>query len=103
MTTDYTKDEILEAIEESDYSQNEFWTECSNATLKLRGQEVTVRIEDSEGGSGEGERCMAVISVGSQFFKKEGYYASHYGYEWDGDFSEVEPYERTIRDWRNVK
>jgi len=37
-----------------------------------------------------------VIRIGDQLFRKEGYYASHYGYDWDGTFEEVEAKPKTI-------
>jgi hypothetical protein len=47
----------------------------------------------SEGG---GEEVWAVVKVGTQYFRKEGYYASHYGTDWDGDVTEVTPTPKMV-------
>jgi hypothetical protein len=52
------------------------------------------------GGEGHGENVYMVFRLvnaqGTHFFKKEGYYASHYGTDWDGPFSQVTPVERMV-------
>lgn len=45
---------------------------------------------------GGGERVYAVIKVGDQFFQKNGYYARHYGTDWDGSLDEVHPVEKVV-------
>lgn len=57
----------------------------------------------SVGGEGEGEYRALVFSIDGRLFRKEGYYASHWGTEWDGDLEEVEEYEKTVTDYRPVK
>jgi hypothetical protein len=37
-----------------------------------------------------------VIRVGTQLFRKNGYYASHYGTDWDGSVDEVVSSEKVI-------
>jgi hypothetical protein len=59
-------------------------------------------LEADTGGEGHGEYCFVVVKVGDQLFRKEGYYASHHGTDWDGTFEEVEAFEKTITDYRSV-
>lgn len=61
---------------------------------------------DSYGGEGKGDEYWMVLRLTQgdvvRTFKKEGYYASHYGHEWcdyGNDFSEVSPVEKTVIVW----
>lgn len=61
---------------------------------------------DSYGGEGKGDEYWMVLRLTQgdvvRTFKKEGYYASHYGHEWGYDsqsFSEVSPVEKTVIVW----
>lgn len=63
---------------------------------------ATVELVEAEGGSeGEGERASLVFKVRPKdsdevlYFKKEGYYSSWDGTNWDGSFYEVEPQPAT--------
>lgn len=58
---------------------------------------------DSGGGMDEGSNAYTVFKVGGTYFRKSGYYASHYGYDWDGDFEEVEPFQKTVIDYRTIR
>lgn len=106
--TDYTADEVEDAVENSD-SVDEYgdprisWENLSygdvpeGAVLNLRGEEVPVtRVDGKPGAEGGGEEIYVVIRVGSQLFKKEGWYQSHYGEDWDGDLREVHAVERLV-------
>jgi hypothetical protein len=60
------------------------------------------------GGEGQGDSYWVIFSVTkndkTRYFKVDGWYASYSGHELEyGSFFEVEPYERTIKDWREVK
>lgn len=57
-----------------------------------------VRLAASQtGGEGEGEYCYLIFELeDGRFFRKEGYYASFHGTDWDGYFCEVAPAERVI-------
>lgn len=48
------------------------------------------------GGEGGGEDAELIFKIGDRYFRKGGYYASHDGTYWDGDFSEVRPEPKTI-------
>lgn len=62
----------------------------------MRGEEVRLKGEENYGGLDLGSEAWMVIRIGDQLFRKEGYYASHYGYDWDGTFEEVEAKPKTI-------
>lgn len=74
----------------------------SNVKLTINGEEYTTTPIRSEGGEDEGSHAEVVFEVGGRLFRKSGYYASHYGYDWDGEFDEVEAYEKTVTDYRPV-
>ncbi|MGO2860625.1 MAG: hypothetical protein ACTIC1_05675 [Brevibacterium sp.] len=117
-TTDYTADEVLAAfIAHEDDDLDDVWHEGpSKSRIKrdengarvlkdnprgnwdyakedtpflLRGEPTEVEIVEQTGGADEGSHASITLRVGSQFFRKEGYYASHYGHDWDGRFYEV--------------
>lgn len=113
--SDYTAAEIEEATQKyrqySSYSQGwveedgGFWHEVGYSRTKiiLRGEEVEVEcVEDFGGGEGSGEERWVVVQIGDQLFRKTGWYASHYGSEFDGDLEEVEAYQKTITAYRPV-
>lgn len=63
--------------------------------------DYTAYEEDSYGGEGKGDSAWVVIRTRTtdgvtQFFRKDGYYASYEGYTWDGDFFEVNPTVKTV-------
>ena len=65
-----------------------------------------VELVESFGGEGEGERRWLVFKVtpkngvvddaAPRYFKKEGYYSSWDGSDWDGAFTEVRPVEKYV-------
>jgi len=63
-----------------------------------------VKIEKAEfdtGGEGHGEDIYMVFKTTDadgnvQYWRKDGYYASYDGSNWDGDFREVRPVERVV-------
>lgn len=92
----------------SNYTEVWSWDEADYAygdgvTLNIDGEEVLLTVVEADtGGEGHGEYVFVVIKVGDQYFRKEGYYASHYGTDWDGSFAEIEPFEKTVTDYRVV-
>jgi hypothetical protein len=75
-----------------------------------------VLVEDDEetGGEGSQESIYIVFSVesydnhpfnegGKRYFRKQGYYASYDGSNWDGDFHEVWPKQKEITVWVSKK
>jgi hypothetical protein len=83
------------------------WYELGDASpdttrVTIGGEVYPVEGVDNIGGEGQGEYAAVVFKVGDQLFRKEGYYASHYGTDWDGDLEEVEKYEKTVTAYRRV-
>lgn len=65
--------------------------------IEVRGEQVPVEFVASDtGGEGHGESVWVVVKIGDQLFRKPGYYASHYGTDWDGTLEEVQVVERTV-------
>ena len=76
--------------------------DISNVEVVFEGETVDVKLVHETGGMDVGSNASMTFKIGDQFFKKEGYYASHYGYDWDGDFFEVKPVERVITGYEPV-
>jgi hypothetical protein len=66
------------------------------------GLGTVTTVESFGGGEGSGEYTWFVLSIEPEdgldtfLVRKEGYYASYNGTEWDGAFEIVEPREKTI-------
>ena len=85
------------------FSPDEYgWLEMEGVRLNIDDHQEIIKVVDETGGMDAGSDASVVIRVGDQLFRKQGYYQSHYGYDWDGDFSEVEPYARTVTDYRPI-
>lgn len=86
--------------------------ELANERYEVSFPNFNVKCVDQQGGGeGEGEHWHAVLKVTSKadqtqsrFFYIPGWYASYDGstIEWSQMY-EVEPYEKTVTDWRSVK
>lgn len=74
--------------------------------IRLNGQEYTWTAVKDIGGEGQGDYAAVIFAVetpeGRRLFRKEGYYSSYDGTDWDGDFAEVEEFEKTVTDYRKV-
>jgi uncharacterized protein YndB with AHSA1/START domain len=60
------------------------------------------------GGEGAAEHCELIFKVTAddgtvRYFEKDGWYQSFNGTEWDGDFYEVEPAQKTITVYSKIK
>lgn len=82
-----------------------FWTTKSVNVIPDIGS--LIGVEDHGGGEGSGEERWYVFSVTAEdgnvrHFRKNGYYASFVGSEFDGAFEEVQPAERTITVWEAI-
>ena len=105
--TKYTAEQVQDALARAlneDYADDPDyidWAEV-NEVLGYRGTLGTplgvFRGIADEGGEGQGDHIEFVFEVEDtgQLFKKEGYYASHYGTDWDGPFREVHAVERMV-------
>ncbi len=97
----FTKDELEQAIGEDSYWSEYGW---GDNEVTIGGVTyVTKAVERIGGGEGSGEYAAVIFSVDGRLFRKEGYYMSHHGTDWDGDFNEVEVYEKTVTDYRRAK
>lgn len=84
------------------WSELGYQAEGDGVPIVVNGQEYTIKTVAETGGMDEGSHASYTFKVGDRYFIKTGYYQSHYGYDWDGDFFEVEPYEKTVTDYRRV-
>lgn len=116
----FTASEVLELIE-SDETTHQYrywrdktwhdgegsivedgWSEIGGQRVLVDGEWIEVEQVAAGGGMDQGSDAFVVFRFGTQLFKKDGYYASHYGYDWDGDFYEVEAYDKVVVDYRKV-
>lgn len=93
--------------EDAAYEGSEFWHEAywGRKEYDLGEFGVAQYLDGETGGEGSAEYIWQVWQVTDgegnvQFFKKEGYYMSYDGSNWDGELFEVEPYEKTVTDWK---
>lgn len=70
--------------------------------VTLDGETFELKVVDETGGMDEGSHASVTIQIGDQFFRKDGYYASHYGYDWDGAFYEVAPRQVTVTRYERI-
>lgn len=78
------------------------WTELAGNRVVLNGVTYDIEEVDSTGGMDEGSNATVTLKIGDQYFRKSGYYASHYGYDWDGDFEEVHPVQKSITVYESI-
>ena len=72
-------------------------------TLTIDGVDYPLEVVESHGGGeGDGSEVWVVFKVDGRLFRKSGYYASHYGTDWDGSLEEVEAFEKTVTDYRTI-
>lgn len=79
-----------------------FWTDSAN--VELDGIGTITGIEDHGGGEGSGEERWFVFKVTDsageeRVFRRNGYYASFYGSDFDGPTEEVYPVQKTVTVW----
>lgn len=70
--------------------------------IELAGETCDVKVVEETGGTDEGSHASVTVKVGNQHFRKEGYYASHYGHDWDGRFYEVRPEAVSVTRFRET-
>lgn len=93
---DWQNNKSIETIDDS-----EFWHEgYYNGPFEIPGLGTLEYVDGETGGEGSAEYIWQVWKIGDQYFKKEGYYMSHHGSEWDGEIFEVVPFEKTVTDWK---
>ena len=72
-----------------------------------KGSPLTKKYPNSElvedfGGEGLGDHAHVVIRVDDKLFKIDGYYSSYDGTDWDTEWYEVKPAEKTITVYEKV-
>lgn len=80
----------------TDENLTEDWNDLGGRRVIIDGEEYGIEEVDSTGGMDEGSNASVTLKIGDRYFQKQGYYASHYGYDWDGAFLEVYPSEKKI-------
>lgn len=100
-----TVDEVRGVLGASEYDWWEyhegFDTEAEFPELESLG--AMRHIESVGGTSGSGEYMAVVLQLGSRTFRKEGHYASWDADRWDGPFREVQPVQKMVTVWEEMK
>ena len=83
-----------------------FW--CDRSQLHLPDIGVVTGVEDHGGGEGSGEERWFVFKItdefgGERLFRRNGYYASFHGSDFDGPTEEVVPAQKMITVFEAVK
>jgi hypothetical protein len=111
----YTADQVEAAIEGSadfdSWYDAEMWRPANTRTnwrgepiehdderlvIDIDGTQYVEFVDGKMPAEGGGEDIWLVVEVGGQFFEKTGYYLSHDGSYWDGEFTEVHPVEKIV-------
>lgn len=97
----YSADAEVEAVEDTDdlWGELHYVKGASGYAIENIGE---IEVLDSTGGMDEGSNASVTFALGNQYFRKNGYYASHYGYDWDGSFEEVVPAQKTITVYKSI-
>jgi hypothetical protein len=87
--------------EHFDTDEESPWYEAGTLKSFTTSDGYTLEGVDEGGGMDQGSNAYVVVKLTHpdgtiQHFRKDGYYASHYGYDWDGDLYEVKPTERVV-------
>lgn len=100
---------VMEADEENEtYEYEELCYSSKGEVYKDFGGLGDLTVEDSKygyEGYGEGPTWIVVSILDGyirRYFRQTGRYASFAGNEWNDDWTEVEPYQRQVTDYRVV-
>jgi hypothetical protein len=93
---EYLSDEYNELADLLDWSELAYQLNNKTVTIEIDGKQAAVTCVQQLGGMDEGTTADVTFNVGTQYFTKRGWYASHYGYEYDGAFEETIPKERPV-------
>lgn len=96
------------AIEEHEdfyWDELEYYTRNDGLGIEIDGTRYDVKVlEEYTGGEGDwNTETFIIFKVGTQTFKKTGFYQSHYGNDWDGPLIEVEQVVRPMSVWEEKK
>lgn len=99
-----TVDEVREVLESSEYDWYELGDiETEDDVPDLKDFGAMRCVERIGGREGSGEYMAVVLQLGSRTFRKEGHYASWDADRWDGPFREVQPVQRMVTIWEEMK
>lgn len=78
----------------------------SEGFIRFKGETYPWKSVEEIGGEGQGDYAAVIFSVktpkGTRLFRKEGFYSSYDGTDWDGNFAEVETFQKTVTDYRAI-
>jgi hypothetical protein len=80
-----------------------WWELHEEGDHKIEGLGTVRTIASIGGGEGCGEYMALVIRVRTRTFRKEGFYASWDGSNWDGPFREVRPVLVERTEWQEIQ
>lgn len=92
----------LEGLGEDDFWYN-LGDSGQSGTMTINGETYHwTGVESIGGHEGAGEYAAVIFDVDGRTFRQEGFYASHYGCDYDGTFEEVEKFQKTVDDYRPI-
>ena len=104
---EFTVQDVINAIEaEFEGYESEFYVSLSQSRplrLPTLGDEGLDAYEvEQYGGEGQGDEYYVVFKIEDRLFKKDAWYSSYDGTDWDecGPVYEVESFQKTITDYR---
>lgn len=100
----FTVQELETQIEAMIHNDELEWYELKDlgAKVKIAGIGVAECV-DEYGGEGQGDDYWTVFKIQDRYFRKNGWYDSYNGSEWDGALEEVFPKEVKKIEWSNTK
>jgi hypothetical protein len=94
--SNYTAATVERAFNDFDWDNLEDRENGFKGAILVDGEAVVFEKVASDEGGEYGYGTFLIFKVGTQLFKKSGYYRSHYGNDWDGSFTEVNATTKTV-------
>lgn len=100
--------EDIEKTEDPEYGYKveDYWTHFGESEellpIVLDGERVKPELVVIEQDPLDYTYYYAVFKIGDQYFRKNGWYQSHYGSELDGDIEEVEKVTVQVNQWKGL-
>jgi len=80
-----------------------FYIEREGNQIFINDKFYTVEFVEHRGAYDDySSQMYNIFSLDGVTYKKRGYYQSHYGSEWDGGITRVEPKTTTVTEWEDV-
>lgn len=57
---------------------------------------------EQRGGEGEGDEYWIVFKIGERYFRKNAFWVSWDGVDWEGSIEEVRPEQQTVTVWKAI-